>query len=114
MEREIHVCDCQECREDPNSKVAQLHDALNRVLAGADERNRRRIAGMEAMKRGHGGIAQVARITGLSREAITRGRDELRAREPAGPRIRKLGGGRKKVEKKRPGCGGDATEVDEG
>jgi transposase len=63
-----------------------------------DERTRRLTAAAEAQVLGFGGIAIVARATGISRETIRRGIEELKA--PAGSHpggIRRPGGGRKKT-----------------
>jgi hypothetical protein len=54
-----------------------------------------------AQQRGRGGVALLARVTGLSHRTILRGRRELQARGTANvTRIRRKGGGRKRVEKK--------------
>ncbi len=71
--------------------------ALDPVL---DERGRRRFAAAEARTAGHGGIAAVARITGLARSTIGRGLAELRGTASdavARGRTRRPGGGRKKL-----------------
>jgi hypothetical protein len=83
--------------------VAREHRALNRLLAASDERTRRLLAGFLARQHGKGGIALLARITGLDRDTIARGRRELR--QPFGPsgRIRRPGAGGQRVEKKVPG-----------
>ena len=49
------------------------HRAINRVMAELDERGRRLFAGILARQHGHGGIQQVAEITGLNRMTIRRG-----------------------------------------
>ena len=62
-----------------------------------DERGRRLFAAAEALAAGWGGIATVARITGIARSTIGRGLDELRDEgEPvaAPDRIRRAGAGR--------------------
>jgi transposase len=67
------------------------------MLAGEfDERRRRLWAAAEARSAGRGGVAAVARATGLSAETVRRGVAELEAGEPlqAG-RVRRAGGGRK-------------------
>jgi len=72
------------------------YEALDPVL---DERSRRRFAAAEACAAGRGGVAVVARITGMARSTITRGLAELRS-EPCGTalrRVRRPGGGRKKL-----------------
>lgn len=63
-----------------------------------DEKTRRLMVAAEAQTIGFGGISIVARATGLSRDTISRGMEELRA--PAGSHpggIRRPGGGRKKA-----------------
>lgn len=63
-----------------------------------DERTRRLMVAAEAEAIGFGGISIVARATGMSRDTISRGIEELKA--PAGSppgRIRRPGGGRKKT-----------------
>ena len=75
---------------------------MNLFLSRLDEQQRRWYAAIEAKKVGHGGATLMAQVTGLSVETIRRGRDELEAGlgdRPVG-RIRKAGGGRKRVEKK--------------
>ena len=71
--------------------------ALDPVL---DERGLRRFAAAEARTAGRGGIAAVARITGLARSTIGRGLAELRGTmsDAVAPgRTRRPGGGRKKL-----------------
>jgi transposase len=68
-----------------------------RALAGElDERRRRLWAAAEARSAGRGGIAAVARATGISEETIRRGVRELERGERLAPgRVRRPGGGRK-------------------
>jgi hypothetical protein len=71
--------------------------ALDPVL---DERSRRRFAAAEACAAGRGGIALVSRITGIARSTINRGLAELgEAASGDMPRwrVRRAGGGRKKL-----------------
>lgn len=74
----------------------KLH-AQYRALQGAlNEASRRRWAASAALHWGRGGIAAVARVTGLSRPTIRRGIHELRTGTgPAPGRIRRPGGGRR-------------------
>jgi transposase len=69
------------------------------ALAGElDERRRRLWAAAEARSHGRGGIAAVARATGLAVETIRKGIRELEAGETLPPgRVRRLGGGRKSL-----------------
>jgi len=53
--------------------MAKEHQAINRVVAGLDEKNRRRFVGVLALQWGRGGIARLIEITGLSRNTICRG-----------------------------------------
>ena len=75
--------------------VRTKYEALAPVL---NERTRRLWAAAEAEAVGHGGIALVARATGMSRTRIARGIEELRSEDPldAG-RTRRAGGGRKRI-----------------
>jgi transposase len=74
------------------------------LLSGAlDERLRRLVAAAEAKVAGYGGVSLVARATGVSRRAIAVGMKELEAPTQLATsgdqpgRVRKIGGGRKKV-----------------
>jgi hypothetical protein len=101
VRRPIYHCCCLACQDHPKGAVAVDHQAINRVLAMLDERQRRLLAGLLAMRRGHGGILRLAEITGLSRTTIRRGMAELRRGIGLTTRrIRKPGGGRKPMEKK--------------
>jgi len=75
-----------------------------RALAGElDERRRRLWAAAEARSAGRGGIAGVARATGMSEETIRRGVRELRCGVSLGPgRVRRAGGGRKPLTQTDP------------
>jgi len=66
------------------------------VAVTADERTRRRLAGAEAMAMGRGGVAAVARATGLSPNTVRAGIAELEGTSEPVPegRTRRRGGGR--------------------
>jgi hypothetical protein len=98
--RLVHACECPRCRQYPSGRVAREHRALNRLIAAADERSRRLFVGFLARQYGRGGIALLARITGLDRNTIARGRRELRQPSRSSGRVRRPGGGRPRVEKK--------------
>ena len=84
-------------------------DALNHELKAGiilffsilDERQRRLYAGLEAFKFGHGGDSRIADLLGLDVHTVAKGRQELFSRDFETRRVRKKGGGRKPVEKKR-------------
>lgn len=74
------------------------------LLDDLDERGRRRWAAVEARALGRGGIAAVARATGLSDRTIRTGLQELDDPQPlAGHRQRRSGGGRKPHALTQPG-----------
>ena len=101
--RAIHRCSCPDCCRDPGGAVAREHQAINRIMACTDERSRRLVAGFLARLDGHGGITRLARITGLDRNTIARGRQELDQADPLPPgRVRRPGAGPKRVEVRSP------------
>ena len=71
------------------------------------------MAASEALSLGWGGISAVARATGLSRQVIRVGIDELTGTVPsAAPgRIRRPGGGRKKTVARDPTVGDDLERL---
>ena len=102
--RPMHCCECSVCQQKPRSLVARFHRGINRLLAAADERMRRLIAGLLAWKMGRGGVMAVARITGLHRNTVALGQREMRRKRrlPEGG-VRRSGAGRKRLEDKHPG-----------
>ncbi|OGR12296.1 MAG: hypothetical protein A2341_20985 [Deltaproteobacteria bacterium RIFOXYB12_FULL_58_9] len=97
------VCRCEVCKEHPRSVEATEHRKLNRVLSGLDEKQARRVLGLLADNAGHGGIAHLSRVTGVSRTTILKGQRELVGSDPVPEgRVRRPGGGRKALEKKDP------------
>lgn len=102
--RAIHCCECSICRQKPRGTVARFHRGINRLLAAANERMRRLIAGLLAWKMGRGGIVAVACITGLHRNTVALGQREVRhKRRLPDEHVRRCGAGRKRLEEKRPG-----------
>jgi hypothetical protein len=67
-----------------------------------DERQRRLYAGLESLKLGRGGDTILADFLGLDPHTVARGRQQLLEQEVEIGRVRKPGGGRKRMEKKRP------------
>ena len=67
-----------------------------------DEQQRRLYAGLESIKRGHGGDQNMAECLGLDVETVARGRRELLAGQVQRDRVRRAGAGRPRAEKKRP------------
>jgi len=66
-----------------------------------DEKQRRLYAGLESSKLGHGGDQKIARVFGLDLHTVAKGRKELWSGEIETDRVRRVGGGRKLLEKKR-------------
>ena len=75
------------------------------LKATMDERARRLWAGTEADAIGWGGVAAVARATGLAISTVRKGRDEVRAGARADDvvHVRRKGGGRRPFEAEYPG-----------
>ena len=67
-----------------------------------DEQQRRLYAGVESLKLGRGGDRQLANFLDLDPHTMARGRQQLLTQDVEVDRARKAGGGRKRVEKKRP------------
>ncbi|HSS66688.1 MAG TPA: hypothetical protein VLS27_19820 [Gammaproteobacteria bacterium] len=65
-----------------------------RVFYGSlNERDRRRYAGLEANKLGHGGISYISRILGCDRKTVSQGIDEILHPPDLDPaRVRQKGG----------------------
>lgn len=80
-----------------------IRQRFQRLASVLDERTRRAVAAAEALSLGRGGIAAVARATGVSRRAIAQGIKELRGElEWEAGRVRRKGAGRKKTASKDP------------
>ena len=73
------------------------------MLPHLNEKQKRLFLASEAIDYGRGGIAEVIRISGTSRNTIKRGISELKNGEMSESKVRKSGGGRKIVEEKYPG-----------
>jgi transposase len=79
-------------------QLATLRAKYTALAPVFTERSRRVWAATEAQAIGHGGIALVARATGISRSTIQRGSRELQSGEPLAPeRTRQPGAGRKRA-----------------
>jgi hypothetical protein len=104
-QKAIHACTCLECEQHPTGETANLHASINRVLASLDEKRRRHFVGLLAAQHGYGGVLNLARVTGLSRTTILRGRREIEQVEPdSSGRVREAGGGGQFLEKNIRNC----------
>ena len=73
------------------------------TLSECNEVQRRRLAGIKALEIGRGGSARVCTLTGMSHHTVLRGIRELQDKKrKATTRLRKEGGGRKRITEKHP------------
>lgn len=75
---------------------------LQKLLPTLNEKQQRHMLALEAESLGHGGITLISEITGASHKRITDGKKELKVSSKDDGRIRKKGGGRKRVTQKYP------------
>lgn len=85
----------------PEVLPEELRAAIVLFFSLLDERQRRLFAGLEANKLGHGGDRKIADLLNLHPHTVARGRRELFGGFVDRGRVRKAGGGNKRVEKKR-------------
>lgn len=79
----------------------ELKAAIMLFSSLLDEKQRRLYAGLESMKLGHGGDLRIADLLGLDPGTVAKGRGDLLSNDVERERVRKKGGGRKRLEKKR-------------
>lgn len=84
------------------AQADELPAAVALFYSLLDEQQRRLYAGLESLQHGHGGDRRMAELLGLDVASVARGRHELLTGEVLRHRVRREGGGRKPVEKKRP------------
>lgn len=87
--------------------IENLRAKFSEILPLLNERQLRLVALAEAKSLGHGGIKAVAEASGLSRRSIERAKAETDKDSPLPPcpdrRVRRPGGGRKKLAEQDPG-----------
>ncbi len=88
--------------EEVDNEPDQQRAAMVLFYSLLNEQQRRLYAGLESLKQGHGGDRQLAQILGLDEETVARGRQQLLEAKVQRDRVRQPGGGRPRVEKKRP------------
>jgi hypothetical protein len=85
----------------PSAHVSdELRAAIVLFASLLDEQQRRLYAGLESLHRG--ADRQIAELLHMDPHTVAKGRRQLLAQEVEMGRVRSLGGGRKRVEKKRP------------
>ena len=83
--------------------ITAISERYAALLPHLDERGRRSFAACEARSAGYGGIAAVARATGIAASTIGRGLKELaEGSDVANDRVRRDGGGRKSLTTNNP------------
>lgn len=87
--------------QNKNAELLAIEKKYNAISYCLNERGRRLWAAAEAESYGRGGIALVCQATGLSNATLHKGLKELRdPTPPTDRRLRKAGGGRKKITEK--------------
>lgn len=84
----------------PGHVSDELRAAIVLFASVLDERQRRLYAGLESLQLG--GDRQIAELLHLDPHTVAKGRRQLLAQDVEVGRVRRVGGGRKRVEKKRP------------
>ena len=84
------------------TEESRLLQKYARILPHLNERQRRLVGAADAQMLGYGGIARVARASGLDRSTLHRGLRDLAGAVLPAERVRHVGGGRKRVSEQRP------------
>lgn len=81
-------------------KTTENREIFLKVFTTLNEAQKRRFAALRALEIGWGGISEVSEYTGLTYKTIRKGIDELQNQEiiEDSERVRKSGGGRKRIE----------------
>jgi hypothetical protein len=84
--------------------LGRLGPSLVALLPRVDERARRLVLGMAAEAAGEGGTRAVAALTGMAPQTVAKGAAELASgQDPPAGRVRRLGGGRRRLAQTDPG-----------
>src|SRR5260370_40418440 len=78
----------------------EIEQRMRQFFESLSEKDRRRYAGIEALKYGHGGRNYIARVLGCSRRTVSKGAKDISglSRAEIEQRIRRPGGGRKSYQ----------------
>ena len=79
-----------------------MEEHIKTILPYLDEKQKRLFLGSFANTLGWGGVKKVCEISGYSKDTVIRGKAELKTTNPDDKRIRRKGGGRKKIEEAQP------------
>ncbi len=101
--RQVHEAEVEHLGLGAGMRVfpEELKAAIVLFYSLLDEKERRLYAGLESLKIGHGGDQQVADLLATDPSTVARGRRQLLQRDIEIDRVRRKGGGRKPLEKKR-------------
>ena len=85
-------------------RLEQNRKHFRMVFERLKEQDKRYVAGLLALRVGHGGVSRVAEVVGLERDGVSRGKAEVENGLEGRPvdRQRLPGSGRKTIEKKVP------------
>jgi hypothetical protein len=99
---DVHTCHCSYCQQETLHPGQELHRQKNLLLSRLDEQQRRWYVAVESNQIGPGGDRLLSQITGFDEKTIQRGRQELTSSLAEQPteRVRVLGAGRPRAEKK--------------
>jgi hypothetical protein len=102
IEVHLHICECAICQAGTDHATREQHQRVNLFLSRLSEPQRRWYVGMLSQEPDSPSDVELARITGLDRKTIRRGRREVSAGlvELPPERQRRSGGGRLSAEKK--------------
>jgi len=82
------------------------------TLSDCDEVQRRRLAGLRAIEIGRGGLLRACNLTGMSHHTVIKGMNEVKSGKlENSKRLRKKGGGRKKIKNKNPKLKKDFDDI---
>lgn len=103
-------CAADRARRQEQWAARQAHTQVGEEVRAAlvlfysllDEQQRRLYAGLESLQWGQGGDQRIAECLGLDVGTVARGRQELLRGQVLRERVRRVGAGRPKAEKKRP------------
>jgi hypothetical protein len=98
----IHACQCPVCQSGSDAPTLARHERINLFLSRLSEPQRRWYVGLLSLEPNSPSDSELARITGLDRKTIRRGRSDIETGLTLAPitRQRRPGGGRLTAEKK--------------
>lgn len=85
--------------EGPELLAHEVRAAILLFVSLLDEKQRRLYAGLESLRIGRGGDAEIARILDLDVHTVAKGRHQLLDRDLEIERVRRKGGGRQSIKK---------------